>query len=45
MFGLPFPTYIGWFLGPLSMIGTVAFVYYHYRKFLKEQGKKTKKIK
>jgi hypothetical protein len=34
--GLPFPTYLGWFFGPVMTIATAIFCIAKYRKFLKE---------
>ena len=36
MFGLPFPTYLGWFLTPICTFGTAAYCIYRYKKFLKD---------
>lgn len=40
LFGLPFPTYLGWILGPVLIIGTAAYCVAAYRKFLKEENEK-----
>lgn len=39
LFGLPFPTYLGWILGPVLTFGTTAFCIIRYLKYLKEEEK------
>lgn len=33
--GLPFPTYLGWFVGPILTIATTAYCIYRYVRYLK----------
>ena len=33
--GLPFPTYLGWFGGPILTLATTAFCIYKYMQFEK----------
>ena len=33
--GLPFPTYRGWFVGPILTVLTAAYCTYRYVKYLK----------
>lgn len=40
MFGLPFPTYLGWIVQPLSMVIMLAVCIYFYRKNDKEESDK-----
>lgn len=35
--GLPFPTYLGWFVGPIATIATAAFCVYEYVKHCKNE--------
>lgn len=44
MLGLPFPTYLAWFVGPISTILVLAYVLTKYKQFLnEEEGKKKDK--
>lgn len=40
LFGLPFPTYLGWILGPVLIVATAGYCTAAYLKFLKEEEKK-----
>lgn len=42
MFGLPFPTYIGWFLGPGIMIFTFLLSLGLFRRYNKKEEAKKK---
>lgn len=38
MFGLPFPTYLGWLFGPGVMIFTFLTSFILYKKYLKKEA-------
>lgn len=45
MFGLPFPTYLGWLLGPGVMIFTFLTSLSLYKNYLKKEAEKNSKDK
>lgn len=38
--GLPFPTYLGWYIGPILTLLTAVFCIVKYRKFMKDDRDK-----
>lgn len=38
--GLPFPTYLGWFVGPGLTVVTLVYCIWQYRKYLKNEEEK-----
>lgn len=45
MFGLPFPTYIGWILGPGIMIFTFILSFGLLKRYERQEAKKNQKDK
>lgn len=37
--GLPFPTYLGWYIGPILTLATALFCIAKYNRFLKTEEK------
>lgn len=40
MFGLPFPTWLGWVINPLQLVIILSVIIVQYRKYLKTQESK-----
>lgn len=40
LFGLPFPTYLGWIIWPVGMIVMLAIINREYRKYLNQEAAK-----
>lgn len=41
--GLPFPTYLGWYFGPILTLATALFCIVKYNNFLKKEKQKENK--